>query len=77
MIKEKEMSDQAEIVVCPNCGKENTKRYILMIGARGWGKSLQRLADELNFCDVSCVIEFAMKNGLLPIKEDMDEMGKT
>ena len=66
-----------EMSACPNCGKENPKRYNLMIGARGWGKSLQRLADELNFCDVSCVIDFAMKNGLLTIKEDIDEMGKT
>lgn len=71
------MSDKEEIVICPNCGKGNSKRYNLMSGARGWGKSLQRLADELNFCDVSCVIDFAMKNGLLPIKEDDDEMGKT
>lgn len=71
------MLNKVEAVVCPNCGKENPKRYNLMSGARGWGKSLQRLADELNFCDVSCVIDFAMKNGLLPIKEDMNEMGKT
>lgn len=71
------MIDEVEIVACPNCGKENSKRYNLMSGARGWGKSLQRLADELNFCDVSCVIYFAMKNGLLPIKEDINEMEKT
>ena len=71
------MSDKTEMVVCPNCGKENTKRYNLMSGARGWGKSLQRLADELNFCDVSCVIDFATKNGLLPVKEDINEMDKT
>lgn len=71
------MINEAEVIICPNCGKENAKRYNLMSGARGWGKSLQRLADELNFCDVSCVIEFAMKNGLLPIKEDKNEMGKT
>ncbi len=77
MINEKETDHKIERVVCPNCGKENAKRYNLMSGAREWGKSLQRLADELNFCDVSCVIEFAMKNGLLPIKEDNDEMGKT
>ena len=76
MIKEK-MDDKTEIVICPNCGKEHSKRYNLMSGARGCGKSLQLLADELNFCDVSCVIEFAMKNGLLPIKEDNNEMGKT
>ena len=77
MIKEKEVDDKTKIVICPNCSKEHPKKYNLMSGARGWGKSLQRLADELNFCDVSCVIEFAMKNGLLPIKEDNNEMGKT
>lgn len=71
------MIDKTEVVVCPNCGKENAKRYNLMSGARGWGKSLQRLSDELNFCDVSCVIDFAMKNELLPIKEVLDEMCKT
>ena len=71
------MINKAEIVACPNCGKENQKRYNLMSGARGWGKSLQRLSDELNFCDVSCVIDFAMKKGLLPDKEDINEMGKT
>lgn len=77
MIKEIKIDDKTEIVICPNCGKEHSKNYNLMSGARGWGRSLQRLADELNFCDVSCVIEFAMKNGLLPIKEDDDEMGET
>jgi hypothetical protein len=76
-MEEEEVINKTEIVICPNCGKEHSKRYNLMSGARGWGKSLHRLADELNFCDVSCVIEFAMKNGLLSIKEDSNEMGKT
>lgn len=71
------MSDKEEMVICPNCDKEHPKIYNLMSGDRGCGKSLQRLSDELNFCDVSCVIDFAMKNGLLPIKEDINEMGKT
>ncbi len=60
-----QQNTQIEMVVCPNCSKENPKRYNLMSGARGFGKSLQRLADELNFCDVTCVIKFAEKNGLI------------
>ena len=48
-----------EEVECPNCGTLHPKRYNLMSGARGCGKSLQRVADELDFCDVKCLIEWA------------------
>ena len=48
-----------EEVECPNCGTLHPKRYNLMSGARGWTKSTQRTADELDFCDVNCLIEWA------------------
>lgn len=51
-------------VICPNCGALHLKRYNLMSGARGWSKSLQRTADELDFCDVTCLLEWAKKNGI-------------
>ena len=47
-----------EEVECPNCGALHLKRYNLMSGARCCGKSLQRAADELDFCDVHCLIEW-------------------
>ena len=52
-------------VICPNCGTLHLKRYNIMSGARGCGKSLQRTADELNFCDVNCLLEFAEKHGIM------------
>ena len=48
-----------EEVECPNCGTVHLKRYNLMSGARGCTKSTQRMADELDFCDINCLIEWA------------------
>ena len=51
-------------VICPNCGALHLKRYNIMSGARGYGKSLQRAADGLNFCNVNCLLEWSKKNGI-------------
>lgn len=51
-------------VICPNCGALHLKRYNLMSETRGCGKSLQRTVDELNFCNVQCLLEWAKKNGI-------------
>lgn len=57
-------TDILDDVICPNCGALHLKRYNIMSSARGCGKSLQRAADELNFCDVSCLLEWSKKHGI-------------
>ena len=60
-VREKAMADK---VICPNCGRLHPKRYNLLSGTRGCGKSLHRAVDELDFCDMDCFLEWSNKYGI-------------
>ena len=53
-----------EEVECPNCGKIHLKRRVLVLAARGNGKSQRTLVELRGFCDVGCMLEYDKKNGI-------------